>query len=70
MHGVERAGHAGADFDRVNRHEAADIFILVGHHLLDRNGDGDRRRRRRGLLLVLPAHGQKRRERKQQGETR
>ena len=55
MHGLELACHARADFDRIHRHEAADIFILVSDRLLDRLGDRHRRRRRCGLLLVLTA---------------
>jgi hypothetical protein len=61
MHAVEGAGHAGAHFDRIHRQEAADIFVLLGHRLLDRLGNRHGRWRRGGLLL-LAAGGQERRE--------
>ncbi len=61
MHAFEVAGHARAHFDRVDRDEAADIFVMVGDRALDRVGDGHGRRRRRRLrrLLRLPAPGER-----------
>ena len=49
---VEIAGDAGAHLDRVDRDEAADIFVLVDDGALDRLGDRHGRRRRRGRLLL------------------
>ena len=54
MHAVEIAGDARAHLDRIDRGEAADIFVEIGDRALDRLGDGDRRRRRRAALLVAP----------------
>ena len=46
---VEIAGDAGANLDRIDRGKAADIFVVIREHALDRLGDGDGRRRRRRL---------------------
>ena len=61
---VEIAGDAGAHLDRVDRDEAADIFVLVGDAALDRLGDrhGRRRRRAAALRLALAAGRQHRRK--------
>ena len=52
MHAVEIARNARAHFHRIDRGEAADIFVEIGDRALDRLGDGDRRRRRRAALLL------------------
>ena len=49
---VEVARYTGANFDAVDRNEAADIFILIDNHALDRIGDRDDRRWRCGGLLL------------------
>ena len=58
--GVQVAGDARAHLDRVDRDEAADVFLLVRHHLLHRMGDGDLRRRRRRSLAPATAIGRSR----------
>ena len=65
MHPVEIAGNTRAHLDRIDRGEAADIFVEIDDGALDRLGDGDRRRRRRaGLLLALATTCDQSRKRK------
>ena len=69
MHAVEIAGDARAHLDRIDRGEAADIFVEIGQRALDRLGDGDRRRRRRALRLLAfaAAYDQSRKRAQQNG---
>ena len=53
MHFLEIAGDARAHFDRIDRDEAADIFVEIADLLLDGIGDRHGGRRRRGLLGLL-----------------
>ena len=55
MHLVEVARHARAHLDRIDRDEAADIFVLVDDRALGRLGHRHRRRWRRRRLLRLAA---------------
>src|SRR5262249_14884214 len=50
---IEVAGDAGADLDRVDGDEAADILVLVDDGTRDRGGNRHLRRRRPGLLWTL-----------------
>ena len=69
MYAVEIAGDARAHLHRIDRGEAADIFVVIGDRALDRLGDGDRRRRRRArLLLRLAATCDQSRKRAQQND--
>ncbi len=70
IHPIEIAGHARADFHRVDRNEAADILVLIDDDAPDRMGDRHGRRRRRASLLpALSAARDGERERKN-GEAR
>ena len=64
---VEIAGHARAHLDRIDRDEAADIFVLIDDGALDRLRYGHRRRwRRTTLLLPLSAARNESRNRERQ----
>src|SRR6185295_12937945 len=64
MHPVERTRDAGTNFDRIHRHKATDILILLGHALLRGFGHGYRRGRR-SIRLLLSAGRQQRDEYKE-----
>jgi hypothetical protein len=67
MDGIQVAGDARAHLHGVDGDEAADVLLLVRHHLLHRLSDGDLWRRRRGALglRLLIATGERDRQQRQ-----
>lgn len=62
VHLVEIAGYARADFDRIDRHEAANIFVAVDDLALDRGCNRHLRRGRR-RWRALSAGGEQKSQR-------